>query len=177
MAVETRHGGRSFEKVLALVSDPHTYFDGRAHNAASSDEVLQNLVWRSCYDCRRNSVSGLARFALGKRAVHGVGTKRLLQLLEEAGAPWDAMPPHFRFGTFIKKRRVLRAGVDKRSGKKVDVWRSVPCATSFDINPDAATPDAIPATVSAEALLAKYWPETFLERPAVASAVDATTLS
>lgn len=156
----------STDRILAVLEDPHVYFDGRVFNVPHESDVVENLMWRSLFDCGRNSVSGLARSVLAKSDIHGKNRKALLLALEQAGTPWSSFPRHFRFGTFIKKQEVTRKGVDFKTGEEVDVVRKVPVASSFNMKADDIPED--PSFLET-LLMAKVWPLSALHNPEIHS--------
>src|SRR5689334_15144136 len=47
------------------------------------DEALNNLLWRSAFDCRRNSVFALAQVYFSGKQLHGLGTTAIVHKLEK----------------------------------------------------------------------------------------------
>merc|ERR1719229_170009 len=80
------------------------HFDGRTFNVPSDTEVLNNIIWRCSFDCRRNSVSALARKYYSPKEMHGKGRHELVEMMKrEKNVNWDDAPMAFRFGTFVKR--------------------------------------------------------------------------
>ena len=67
----------------AKVQSHEAHFDARVFGLPNENEVLNNIVWRCCYDCRRNSISGAARYQFGHKAVHGLDSKDMYNKMKE----------------------------------------------------------------------------------------------
>jgi tRNA(His) 5'-end guanylyltransferase len=48
-------------KLIARISDPYVHFDARVWNVPTQAEAVENIVWRSLFDCQRNSILNMAR--------------------------------------------------------------------------------------------------------------------
>jgi tRNA(His) guanylyltransferase len=92
------------EELKARVEAMEAHFDARVFNVPFPGEALNNLMWRSLFDCRRNSVSALGHKNYSTKQLHGLGTTALKKkLLEEKGIDWEKEPDWFKFGTYVKK--------------------------------------------------------------------------
>jgi tRNA(His) guanylyltransferase len=80
------------------------YFDGRIFNLPL-DEVANYVIWRSVYDCRRNSIEGLARTLFDAKTLHGCNCGDMLNMMKEKGVLWESEPMAFRYGFFVKKEQ------------------------------------------------------------------------
>lgn len=118
------------EHLQRRVSDPQMHFDARVFNVPNDGEALNNIIWRSLFDCRRNSVSALARSHMSSKQMHKLGTTALQQKLrDELGVDWNDMPLAFRDGTFVKRECYLKTALDRHSGEEVTTERTrVTCA-------------------------------------------------
>eukprot|EP00667_Euglena_gracilis_P015252 EG_transcript_15846 len=116
------------------VDASHAYFDGRAFSLPSSAEVLNALIWRSSHDCVRNSRLNLGLQHFSHRAIHGMKTADLIvKLQEEKGVSWEAMPAAYKYGTFLKKERIEKEGLDPRTGQATVVHRTKVVAKAFPL--------------------------------------------
>jgi tRNA(His) guanylyltransferase len=123
------------EKLRARVTAGCAYFDGRAFNLPSKEEVLNNLIWRSVYDCVRNSRLNLGLKHYSQSAIHGIRTSDLIvKLATEKGVIWDDMPNSYKYGTYLKKQQVAKEGTDPRTGQTTCVMRSRVVARAFRIS-------------------------------------------
>jgi hypothetical protein len=66
------------EKVRSCIA----HFDSRVFNVPNRGEALNNLIWRSLFDCRRNSVFALAQAHFSAKQLHGIGTTGLINKLK-----------------------------------------------------------------------------------------------
>lgn len=69
-------------------------------------EIVNNLLWRSCYECHRNTVSTYGRFHLGTKATFKQDSQAMIKMMAEKGVSWDEIPMSYRYGVFAK--RVLK---------------------------------------------------------------------
>ena len=67
-------------------------------------EVINHLIWRSVYDCHRNTVSTYGRQYL--KDTHKKDCKQMIQEMEEKGVSWNTVPMMFRYGIYAKKSLV-----------------------------------------------------------------------
>jgi tRNA(His) 5'-end guanylyltransferase len=81
---------------------PHpALFDARVFALETVEEVADYLRWRQD-DCRRNAVSMLAHHYIGKKAVHGMGTRARVEALAERGIVVDDQDRRFINGALIR---------------------------------------------------------------------------
>lgn len=78
-------------------------------------EIVNNLIWRSVYDCHRNTVSTYARHYL--KNTHKKNSAQMIKemndMMCEQGGTWESVPMMFRYGIYAKKSQViLSSGVD-----------------------------------------------------------------
>lgn len=137
------------KKLAAKVMDAFYYFDARVFNVPSAEEVYNNLLWRSHFDCRRNGVSGLARAHFSNREMHGKGTGALISMLADKGIRWEDMPAAYRSGLFAKKELYEKAAVNPRSGQEERCVRSRVATRSMELQ--GFTQEKV------ELLLSKTW--------------------
>ena len=72
---------------------PPAALAGRVFNVPSRGEALQNIIWRSLYDCRRNSISGLAQKYYSQNELDGVGCAEMLRMVRQRGVEWEDQDP------------------------------------------------------------------------------------
>ena len=73
-------------------------FDSRVFILPDLNEVTNYLIWRQ-QDATRNSISMAARAVFSHKALHGKNTSDMLDMLRDAGQPWEEILPHYRRGT------------------------------------------------------------------------------
>jgi len=122
------------EKLASRMALHEQHFDGRCFGVPRKEEALNNIIWRCLYDCRRNSVSGLAHAVLGSKRCHGLNTKQQMEACLKEGHDWNKMPDAYRFGIFVKKEIYIKEVVDhKDKNKTVKATRSRLLSKSFDL--------------------------------------------
>eukprot|EP00026_Physarum_polycephalum_P013869 Phypoly_transcript_14322.p1 GENE.Phypoly_transcript_14322~~Phypoly_transcript_14322.p1 ORF type:complete len:318 (+),score=54.72 Phypoly_transcript_14322:106-954(+) len=121
------------ERLVEHLRDSVPHFDSRVFNLPSEQEVMNNLVWRSHYDCVRNSVSGLAAAYMTQRERHALNKEQLLQVLREKhNVDWHGMNPHFKYGTLLKRETYDMPAKD-RNGEDIVAQRTRVTSRSYDI--------------------------------------------
>jgi hypothetical protein len=127
---------------------PH--FDSRCFNVPTHAELVNNLIWRSHYDFRRNSISTYARSFFSTKEMHKLNSPQLIQKMkDEKNVDWNDLPAEYKYGTFIKKERFIKQVEVK--GKVIDANRSRPVALSFEFSKFSAENENF--------LVSKYAPE------------------
>jgi tRNA(His) guanylyltransferase len=93
------------EHFLAKLHDCDYHFDGRIVEVGDKiSEVVNNLLWRSCYDCFRNCVSMYAHKHIGKKEVLLISTLGRIEMMKEKGFDFTTEVPTYRkYGTYLKK--------------------------------------------------------------------------
>ena len=108
-------GGR-FQKLCSVLASLATYhlnkhydvmalFDCRAFSVPDKDTAVECLEWRGM-DCRRNSVSGLARSLFSHSLLHKKSTREMMAMLVEGGKDWNDVEPKFKNGIIILRDKV-----------------------------------------------------------------------
>lgn len=110
------------------------YFDGRVFNVPNESEVFQNLLWRSVFDGRRNSISGLAHANMSTKEMHGKSSKELINILKEKGIDWESYPDYFKFGAFSKREKFMKETLDPIKNEMVWVERTRVTNRSFNLS-------------------------------------------
>lgn len=148
---------RSTEQIKQHINDHLGIFDARVVLLPSDFLVLKNILWRSRYDCMRNSKTLLARCYYTPKAMHGISADDLVdRLYDEHKISWHDMPNAFKYGTFVKKETYLHTGVNPLTGEVMTTERHRPGAKSFLLN-DAQSEDHHSTVLASEFLFAKRW--------------------
>jgi tRNA(His) guanylyltransferase len=82
-------------------------FDSRAFVLPDLSDVTNYLIWRQ-QDATRNSVSMSAQAVFSHKQLHLKNSKNMLDMLHEAGKPWEATPTHFKRGAVCRPVKVLK---------------------------------------------------------------------
>lgn len=79
-------------------------------------------------------MSMLGRAHFSAAAMHKLSTAEVIaKLLNEKHVDWHALPERYKYGSYIKKQRFVKA-VEIPGDKIIDAVRSKPVAISIDIN-------------------------------------------
>jgi len=112
---------KNLEKVQGHVA----YFDARAFNVPTEVEAINNVLWRSHVDCRRNSILNLGAANFSAKQLHGLKTGEIRdKLLNDKGIDWATFPLAYKFGTFVKKEKFEKEVTDPKTGELIKVMRS-----------------------------------------------------
>ena len=84
---------------------PH--FDCRVFQLPSRTEAANAFLWRA-NDARKNAISMVAQHHFSPRQLHGKRQADMLTMLVEIGVDFEAMPPAFKNGTFLRRETVER---------------------------------------------------------------------
>lgn len=87
-------------------------FDCRVFNVPSMSEAIAQFVWRE-KDATKNSVSMLARAHFSHKELHNKNSGEMIQMLESKGVVWADMPFAFKRGSYLKKKKVMRNGIER----------------------------------------------------------------
>ncbi len=82
-------------------------FDCRIWNVPNKDEAANAILFREM-DASRNSVSMAASHYYSHKQLNNVTSKEKQELLYKKGVNWNDYPSHFKRGTFIQRKKVLR---------------------------------------------------------------------
>ena len=85
-------------------------------------ETANHMIWRSIYDCFRNSVSTFCDHHLGKKAIFGLTTEeRLDKLKSEKNIIYEnEVPEYYRHGVYCKKMLVDHTTTFFHKKKKIE---------------------------------------------------------
>ena len=145
----------STEQRLIDYIDAHPpYFDARIFNVPTVVEIVSNLIWRSHYDYRRNSISQYARSFYSPKEMHKLNSTQLMEKLEkEKGVKWEDLPGKYRFGSFFKRQTFTKTVEIK--GETIQATRTRTVEMSFCFNKNT---DSIRDFVMAKHLPAEFEP-------------------
>ncbi|KAL9644324.1 hypothetical protein ABK040_005785 [Willaertia magna] len=124
----------SREKVIENINKSQTTFDCRIFNVKEKGELLENIRWRSNFDCERNSVNNLGRCVYSAKSLINLNIKEVIKKLNAAGIDWEAYPYSFRNGTFVKKMVYNKSGVNGITGENTITQRTRIDARSFKLD-------------------------------------------
>jgi len=136
-------------KLVEKVRACRAYFDARAFNVPSEVEAVNNVLWRSHVDCRRNSILNLGCAHFSPKQMHGWSTGEVYHNLRDIGVLWDSRPDSFKHGTFVKKELFEKQAVDAKTGEEVRALRTRVETRAFDMKGFSLTHKKL--------LFAKYW--------------------
>lgn len=85
---------------------PH--FDARVFQLPSLTEGANAILWRAM-DARKNAIQMVAQAHFSPRQLHGKGQSDMLAMLSGIGVDFEAFPPAFKRGSFLRRVSVERA--------------------------------------------------------------------
>lgn len=86
-------------------------------------EIVNNLIWRSVYDCHRNTVSTYGRYHLGTKTCNNKNSTEMINMMKEKGINWENIPMYFKYGVYAKRIKERSTIVIK--GENIEYERSV----------------------------------------------------
>lgn len=144
-----QYNSNTEDKLSTKVKLCQAYFDARAFNVPSKVEAVNNILWRSYVDCRRNSVINLGHTHFSPKQMHGVSTSDVYDKLLKLGVDWNRYPSAYKYGTFAKKNTIQKSAIDLKTGEQTIVTRTQVQTRSFDLDGFHTTHENL--------LFAKYW--------------------
>jgi tRNA(His) guanylyltransferase len=101
----SKHESDYTEQFKEKVNKMQAIFDARIIEFPEDkqQDIVNNLLWRSVYDCHRNCVSTYARHCLGQKKVMNKNCTQMIKMMKEEGVDWLKVPLHFKFGVYAKK--------------------------------------------------------------------------
>jgi len=66
-------------------------------------EIVNNILWRSVYDCHRNAVSTYARHIIGHKNTMNKTGEEMIKIMKNTGVDWEDVPYYFKYGVYGKK--------------------------------------------------------------------------
>lgn len=94
------------DKTIEKIKKCDAIFDARMVPIpiGSEIEIVNNIIWRSCYDCYRNTVSAYGRHYLGQKECHNKNCREMIVMMKEKGFDFDTQVNLcYKFGTLCKK--------------------------------------------------------------------------
>ena len=101
-ALASAYFNRNLEHYLPSKKDEIPTFDARVWSVPTLEDAYKTLLWREL-DAIKNSITMLALKHFKHKEIHGVDSKKKLQMLREIGDPWENYPSCNRKGTYIKR--------------------------------------------------------------------------
>lgn len=84
-------------------------FDCRVFQVPTRAEAVNCLIWREL-DATRNSIQMAAQANFSHKQLHGKNCNELQEMLfQEKAINWNDYPSFFKRGTYIQRRKVVRA--------------------------------------------------------------------
>lgn len=112
-------------------------------------------MWRSRYDCERNSTAMLAQAHFSAKALQNLSRNQQRQkLIDEKNISWDDEPNWFKYGALIKKELYEKDAVNPKTNEVVKAKRSRLVMKAFQLR--TFTPELV------KVITDKYWDETEL---------------
>lgn len=96
-------------------------------------DLVNNIIWRSTYDCYRNCVSAYGRYLLGSSKTEGKSGKEMIEMMESADTSfkWENVSIYYKYGSISKKilvelenekgEKYTRGKVENRSMNLINV--------------------------------------------------------
>lgn len=92
------------------------YFDARAFNVSSTEEVVNTFIWRA-RDCVKNSKETFAQAYCSHKELQNKNSEEQIQYtLENYNADWNIIEDKYKYGILIKKE-LYQKEIDIHSGK------------------------------------------------------------
>lgn len=98
------------ENTIQKVKKGDAIFDARIIPIplGSEIEIVNNIIWRSSYDCYRNTVSSYGRYILGHKACLNKNCNEMIKMMKDnKGFDFDTeVSIHYKFGVMCKKVQI-----------------------------------------------------------------------
>ena len=107
---------------------PNPTFDCRCWNVPTLEEAANAILWREL-DATKNSVQMAGRSIFSHKELHKKHTRMIQEMLFQKGINWNDYPSFFKRGSFIQRRKALRAF----TGEEI---KNLPPKHEARINPD-----------------------------------------
>lgn len=123
---------QTWEKIKQKSQSGTAFFDARGHNIDTDIDAFYNILWRSEYDCQRNSKTNLGHSFYSAKQLHRLKSDEIIEKLKrEKNIDWNTYPSSYKWGTTIKKKRVFKTSLNPITGVSVQVVRSEYLAIAF----------------------------------------------
>lgn len=107
-AIGTAYFNKHMHEHLPSKVDETAIFDCRVFQVPNENEAINYLIWRE-QDATRNSIQMAARSVYSHSDCVNKNTSRLQDMLHRSGINWNDYPASFKRGTYVRRRRILRA--------------------------------------------------------------------
>lgn len=141
----------SDEEILEKIYNKLPFFDCRLLVFPKNAEIANHMIWRSCYDCKRNSTSTFARYVLPKKVVFKKNTTELQKEMLNIGFNIKDVHEYYTRGVVAKKELYQCKMIHPKTKKDIEVTRKriINKTGKFDSSNEIV-----------EMLLDKYWTDT-----------------
>jgi tRNA(His) 5'-end guanylyltransferase len=95
------------DKVILRIEACKATFDARMIPIPMGSEIetVNNIIWRSSYDCYRNTTSTFGRHILGTKACDHKNSTQMIQMMAEKGFDYvEHVPLWYKYGILCKKQ-------------------------------------------------------------------------
>lgn len=93
---------------LAAYAERLPHFDCRVLTLPSLAEAANMILWRE-QDARKNAIQMAAQAVFSPKQLHGKSGREMLAMLADHGVDFEAYPPSFTRGTFVRRATFDRA--------------------------------------------------------------------
>lgn len=117
---------------LSKIQNSSAIFDARVliFDENNKKEILNHIIWRSTFDCYRNSVSTYGYHLIGHNQIKNLNSLQIIELLKTKNIDWDNDVPLWqKYGVFIKKQFVTLI-----NDKGEEYQRTIIKPVSFKLN-------------------------------------------
>lgn len=74
-------------------------------------EIVNNIIWRSSYDCYRNTTSSYGRYLLGHKECQNKNSKEMIEMMMAKGFDYvNEVPFWYKYGVLCKKQKIKYTG-------------------------------------------------------------------
>ena len=110
------------KQFMEKINKGEALFDSRilVFGEENDAEITNHMIWRSVYDCHRNTVATFGRHYIGKKKVLGLDCSQQITLM---GKVWDEVPLNLKYGVYAKKELIDMKKEIK--GKMIEFTRGV----------------------------------------------------
>ncbi|KAF0983093.1 hypothetical protein FDP41_011071 [Naegleria fowleri] len=123
------------EAVQNMLKRGKAYFDARLFQVDSTQEFVNNIRWRSNYDCERNSRTNLGACFFSTKEMNGLRASQVVEKLKtEKQIDWNSYPMGFKYGTFIKKSKYEKTVHVEKTNQTMTCTRTKMDAYSFKLD-------------------------------------------
>lgn len=106
-AMASVYFNRRLVEFLPEKSDKMPRFDSRVYNVPTLDEAVNSFLWRE-QDATKNSISMAAQSVYSHSQLMGKSGSDKQEMLFQKGINWNDYWSHFKRGTYVQRKRVLK---------------------------------------------------------------------